>query len=110
MPIIETQVDHNSDDYKRNRDKMLAAIAEFRAAEASVQATSEKSRERFKKRKQLMPRERIALLLDRGAPFLELMPLPSSRMHAAKDGSSAGGGSLTGIGYVEGVRCVVSAS
>jgi len=28
-----------------------------------------------KSRKQLMPRERIALLLDRGAPFLELMPL-----------------------------------
>src|SRR5260370_36234 len=110
MPILESQVDRNSDDYKRNRDKMLAAIAEFRAAEASVQATSEKSRDRFAKRKQLMPRERIALLLDRGAPFLELMPLAGYRMHDDKDGSSAGGGSVAGIGYVEGVRCVVSAS
>src|SRR5260370_8423026 len=89
---------------------MLAAIAEFRDAEASVQATSEKSRERFHKRKQLMPRERIALLLDRGAPFLELMPLAGYRMHDDKDGSSAGGGSVAGIGYVEGVRCVVTAS
>ncbi len=89
---------------------MLAAIQEFRAAEASVQATSNKSRERFRKRKQLMPRERIALLLDRGAPFLELMPLAGYRMHDDKDGSSAGGGSVAGIGYVEGVRCVVSAS
>src|SRR5258707_2773269 len=57
-----------------------------------------------------MPRERIALLLDRGAPFLELMPLAGYRMHDDKDGSSAGGGSVAGIGYVEGVRCVVSAS
>src|SRR5215211_551709 len=110
MPIIESQVDRNGDDYKKNREKMLAAIAEFRAAEASVQATSEKSRDRFRKRKQLMPRERIALLLDRGAPFLELMPLAGYRMHDDKDGSSAGGGSVAGIGYVEGVRCVVTAS
>ena len=51
-----------------------------------MQATSEKSRERFAKRKQLMPRERIALLLDRGAPFLELMPLAGYRMHDDKDG------------------------
>ena len=84
-------------------------IAEFRDAEASVQAASEKARARFVKRKQLMPRERIALLLDRGAPFLELMPLAGYRMHDDKDGSSAGGGSVAGIGYVEGVRCVVSA-
>jgi geranyl-CoA carboxylase beta subunit len=110
MPILESQVDRNSCDYKRNREKMLLAIAEFREAEASVQATSEKSRARFAKRKQLMPRERIALLLDRGAPFLELMPLAGYRMHDDKDGSSAGGGSVAGIGYVEGVRCVVSAS
>ena len=110
MPILETQIDRNGADYRSNRERMLAAIAEFRAAEASVQAMAEKTRARFAKRKQLMPRERIALLLDRGAPFLELMPLAGYRMHDDKDGSSAGGGSLAGIGYVEGVRCVVTAS
>ena len=110
MPVIESQIDRNGDDYKRNRERMLAAIKEFRDAEASVQAASEKARERFAKRKQLMPRERIALLLDRGAPFLELMPLAGYRMHDDKDGSSAGGGSVAGIGYVEGVRCIVTAS
>ena len=110
MPIIESQVDRSGEDYRKNRERMLAAIQEFREAEASVQATSDKSRDRFAKRKQLMPRERIALLLDRGAPFLELMPLAGYRMHDDKDGSSAGGGSVAGIGYVEGVRCVVTAS
>ena len=75
MPVLESQIDINSDEFRKNREKMLAAIAEFRDAEAIVQAATEKSRARFQKRKQLMPRERIALLLDRGAPFLELMPL-----------------------------------
>ena len=37
-----------------------------------------------------MPRERIALLLDRGAPFLELMPLAGYRMHDDKDGIERG--------------------
>src|SRR4051812_25363209 len=110
MPILESQADRNSEEFKRNRQEMLAAIQEFRGAEASVQAASEKSRERFRKRRQLMPRERIALLLDRGAPFLELMPLAGYRMHDDKDGSSAGGGSVAGIGYVEGVRCMLTAS
>ena len=60
MPIIESQVDRNGDEFKKNRERMLAAIQEFRDAEAIVHAASEKSRERFRKRKQLMPRERIA--------------------------------------------------
>src|ERR1700758_4779994 len=110
MPIIESQVDRNSDEFRKNRERMLAAIQEFRDAEASVQAGAGKSKDRFRKRKQLMPRERLPLLRARGAPFLELMPLAGYRMHDDKDGSSAGGGSVAGIGYVEGVRCVVSAS
>ena len=107
MPVIESQIDRNGDDYKRNRERMLAAIKEFRDAEASVQAASEKARERFAKRKQLMPRERIALLLDRGAPFLELMPLAGYRMHDDKDGSSAGGGSEPERGERRAGRCVL---
>ncbi len=110
MPIIESQIDRNADEFKANREGMLAAIAEFRAAEQAVRATAEKSRERFRKRGQLMPRERVELLLDRGSPFLELMALAGYRMHDDKDGSGAGGGGVVGIGYVEGIRCMVSAS
>ena len=110
MPVFESQIDTRSDDYKRNREGMLAAIEEFRAAEQVVQAIADKARPRFRKRKQLMPRERIALLVDPGAPFLELMGLAGYRMHDDRDGSGAGGGGIVGIGYVEGVRCVVSAS
>ncbi len=110
MPIIESQADRNSEEFKANREGMLAAIGEFRAAEQTVRNNAEKSRERFKKRGQLMPRERVELLLDRGSPFLELMPLAGYRMHDDKDGSGAGGGGVVGIGYVEGIRVMVSAS
>ncbi len=110
MPVFQSQIDIRSDEYRRNREGMLAAIEEFRAAERAVQAIAEKARPRFRKRKQLMPRERIALLVDPGAPFLELMGLAGYRMHDDRDGSSAGGGAIVGIGYVEGVRCVISAS
>ena len=110
MPVIDSLIDPRSDEFKRNREGMLAAVEAFRAAETAVQAIAEKSRERFRKRKQLMPRERVALLFDRGAPSLELMTLAGYRMHDDKDGSAAGGGGIVSIGYVEGVRCVVSAS
>jgi geranyl-CoA carboxylase beta subunit len=110
MPVIESQIDPRSDEFKRNREGMLAAIDEFRAAEKAVQAIAEKARGRFRQRKQLMPRERVALLLDRGAPYLELMSLAGYRMHDDKDGAGAGGGNIVGIGYVEGVRCVISAT
>ena len=75
MPVIESQIDRNSEEFQRNRADMLEAIKTFRDAEETVRATAEKARDRFRKRGQLIPRERVELLLDRGAPFLELMPL-----------------------------------
>jgi len=110
MPVIETKIDRNGEEFRRNREAMLAAIDSFRAAEGAVQAAAAKSKARFAKRGQLMPRERIAMLVDRGAPLLELMSLAGYRMHDDKDGDGAGGGAIVGIGYVEGVRCMVSAS
>jgi hypothetical protein len=67
--------------------------------------------EKFAKRGQLLPRDRVARLLDRGAPFLELSTLAGYQMHD-DDGRSdaAGGGNISGIGFVSGVRCMVGAS
>ena len=52
------------------------------------------------------PRDRINLLLDRDSPFLELLPLAG--MHVG--GTVPGGSVVTGIGYVNGTQCMVSAS
>ncbi len=110
MPAIESRVDTQSEDYIRNREDMLDCIEQFRAVEASVRASEEKKRGRFEKREQLMPRERVNLLLDRGSPFLELSTLCGYKAHDDKDGSLAGGNLIAGIGYVSGTRVMVSAS
>ncbi|HZR34135.1 MAG TPA: carboxyl transferase domain-containing protein [Nevskia sp.] len=110
MPIIESKVDTHSAQFKQNREEMLARIAEFRAIEAKGRAEEESKRERFHKRGQMLPRERVHLMLDRGSPWLELQTLCGYKMHDDKDGSLAGGNTIMGIGYVSGTRCMVTAS
>ncbi|TMJ32322.1 MAG: acyl-CoA carboxylase subunit beta [Alphaproteobacteria bacterium] len=111
MPILETRVDRSSESFRTNREQMLALIAEFRGLEQNVRDASNAKRDLFRKRGQLLPRERVALLLDRGAPWLELATLAGYRMHDddGRGGIQAGGG-IAGVGYVSGIRCVVAAS
>jgi len=107
MPILQSQIDSNSEEFKANRDAMLAAIEEFRTVEQKVTSKELEAKDKFHKRGKLLPRERLNLLLDRGAPFLELCSLAGYKMHDDKDGSLAGGGVIAGIGYVEGIRSLV---
>ena len=111
MPVLASKIDTDSDTFKANRDAQLALVAEFRAAEQRVRDNSSRQAEKFAKRGQLLPRDRVARLLDRGSPFLELSTLAGYKMHD-DDGRSdaAGGGNISGIGFVSGVRCLVGAS
>ena len=108
MPVIETQIDPRSDRFRRQREEMLKLVEEFRGLEQRVRANSERSRGKFEKRGQLLPRDRMALLVDPGAPFLEMSTLAGLHMHD-DDGAenAAGGGSISGIGFVSGKRCLV---
>ena len=111
MPIIESRIDPNSESFRSNREQMLALIGEFRALEQKVRDASNARRDRFRARKQLLPRERVALLIDPGAPWLELSTLAGFRMHD-DDGAEGiqGGGGIAGIGYVSGIRCIIAAN
>jgi geranyl-CoA carboxylase beta subunit len=111
MSVIRSNVDGASPTFATNRTAMLALISQFRALEEQVQRTSNAKKDQFVKRGQLLPRERVALLLDRGSPFLELSTLAGLGMHD-DDGKEnvLGGGVIDGIGYVAGVRCLISAS
>jgi geranyl-CoA carboxylase beta subunit len=111
MPILQSRIDEKSESYKTNRAQMLALIEEFRGLEEKVRALSNAKRATFERRGQLAPRERVAMLLDRGAPWLELSTLAGYRMHDDDGGDGIqGGGGIAGIGYVSGIRCVVAAS
>ncbi|HEY0974348.1 MAG TPA: carboxyl transferase domain-containing protein [Solimonas sp.] len=110
MPIIESKVDTGGAQFQQYRDGMLKLIEEWRAIEAKGRAEEESKRDRYHKRGQILPRERVHLMLDRGSPWLELSTLAGYKMHDDKDGSLAGGNNITGIGYVSGTRCLINAS
>jgi len=110
MAVIESRVDRNSAEFRANCEMMQNAINEFRGIEQKVVAKSNEQAAKFHKRGQILPHERVNLLLDPGSPFLELSSLAGYMMHDDKDGTEAGGGSIAGIGYVSGVRCMIGAS
>ena len=73
MPVIRTKINPKSDAFAANAQRMRELLAEVQRLEQLVIAESESKREKFEKRGQLLPRERVARLLDRGSPFLSLI-------------------------------------
>jgi geranyl-CoA carboxylase beta subunit len=111
LSAIRSNVIVDSEPFRANRIAHLALIAEFRALEEKVRQTSARSDAKFRQRGQLPPRERINLLLDRDAPFLELSSLCGLGMHEDDGRDNVfGGGSIVGIGMISGARCVVAAN
>ena len=111
MPVIESRIDPSSPAFVERRAGMLALVERLRALEARSAATSAKSKPLFDRRGQLLPRERIARLLDPGAPWLELSSLAGWLVDDPDpDTSVPGGGMINGIGSVGGTRCVITAS
>ena len=111
MPAIVSNINVKSAAFAANAARMAEKLAEVRKLERQVVDESASKRDKFEQRGQLLPRERVAQLLDRGSGFLELSPLAGLGMHD-DDGrkSVQGGGSIVGIGLVSGKRVVISAS
>ncbi len=107
MPVIDSRIDAHSAAFSENRAAMLASVEAFRAIEAGVTAAAESMRQRFEARGNILPRDRLQLLLDPGTAFLELSSLAGYMMHDDRDGTGAGGGCIAGIGRVSGVRALV---
>jgi len=111
MPPLGSSIDPLSSAFVANRERMQGRLAEVLALQGKVVAESASKRAKFEQRKQLLPRERVARLIDRGSDFLELSPLAGLGMHD-DDGKKSvlGGGSIIGIGVVAGKRVLISAS
>jgi len=104
---LETKLDVTSYAFRTNVDFMNAYVLKVRGVEANILKSEEKYRDRASKRGKLLPRERLAHLLDPGAPFLELNSIAGYLMNGDTDGSSAGGNIIVGIGFVNGRRVLV---
>ena len=106
MTILRTALDPSTPEFAANREAMLAKLAALDAEHAkAVAGGGAKYVERHHQRGKLLARERIELLLDPGAPFLEL-----STLAAWGSEFQVGAGIVTGIGVVSGVECLISAN
>ncbi|HUK04637.1 MAG TPA: carboxyl transferase domain-containing protein [Burkholderiales bacterium] len=111
MPAIQSRIDTSSDSFLSNRRRMLELVALLRNLEKRTRDKSAEARPLFDKRGQLLPRERIARLLDAGAPWLELSSIAGYCLdNPDPEKTIPGGGMIAGIGYVAGVRAMVVAS
>lgn len=102
---LESKVDTKSTQYQENFEKNKAQHLDFKERLDKVKKGGpEKSRKRHTDRGKLLPRERLAKLLDRNTPFLELSPLAAYDMY---DNDAPSAGLITGIGRVHGKEVMV---
>ncbi len=78
-----------------------------RASPTSQLGGGETARERHLARNKLLPRDRVAALIDPGSPFLELSQLAAYGLYGDEVPSA---GIVTGIGRVSGRECVIVAN
>jgi 3-methylcrotonyl-CoA carboxylase beta subunit len=101
-------MDGKSPDFVRNADAMRRAVDDLNDKLAkATRGGSDEARARHAKRGKLLVRDRIAMLLDPGSPFLELSALAAHDMYG---GDVASAGIVTGIGQVNRCDCVIVAN
>ena len=88
-----------------SRQAHLDALAEVAdAARVAAFGGGEAARVRHVGRGKMLPRDRVANLLDVGSPFLEI---GATAAHGMYDGAAPCAGLITGVGVVEGIQVMV---
>ena len=110
MSKLETKLNARSADFQANAAAMRALVDDLHKQFAKVeQGGGEAARAKHTARGKLLPRDRVAELLDPGTPFLEIAPLAAHAMYLDAKGaeSAPGAGLIAGIGRVNGVDCMI---
>ncbi len=103
MTVLDSKIDRRSDQYLQNIQDMLELMEQVESLHAEVEAGGgEEAMARLKARQKMPVRERIALVLDEDAPFLEISPLAGWRSNV-----TVGSGFIVGIGVVSGIECLI---
>jgi acetyl-CoA carboxylase carboxyltransferase component len=106
-PVLRSKVDPQNETFRSNRDQNLATLSRLEKALAkSREGGGEKYNSRHLAAGKLLPRQRIELLIDRDAHFLEIATLAGYGVRGHEAGASVVGG----VGVVSGVECMISAS
>jgi 3-methylcrotonyl-CoA carboxylase beta subunit len=108
MAKIDSKLDPNGAEFKRNAEHLRQAVEDLRRRmHQAALGGGEEARRKHTSRGKLLPRERVRALLDSGSPFLELSPLAA---HGMYDDQAPCAGLITGIGRVHGREVVVVAN
>jgi 3-methylcrotonyl-CoA carboxylase beta subunit len=102
---LRTSLVAGSEEARANRAAHLAALEEVAQAAALAQAGGgEGARARHLSRGKMLPRDRVANLLDPGSPFLEVGTFAG---HGMYEGAAPGGGAIAGVGLLHGRQVMV---
>ena len=108
MTVLRSDINPRSVEFVANAEAMRGLVDDLRARIAEVrQGGGETARQRHLARNKLLPRDRVAGLIDPGSPFLELSQLAAYGLY---DNEVPSAGIVTGIGRVSGRECVVVAN
>ena len=108
MTCLASSLSPRADDFRANRAAQLAALAEIEAAaQVALAGGGAEATARHASRGKLPPRERIARLLDPGAPFLEVGLFAAHGMYG---GDAPAAGIITGVGRVAGRAVMIVAN
>ncbi|WP_402462324.1 carboxyl transferase domain-containing protein [Isoptericola aurantiacus] len=110
MSTLTSAVDPATDAARANADAQRALAATLRERTAAAAAGGpERARDKHVARGKLLPRDRVARLLDEGSPFLEISPLAAYGVDDAGNGPGEwpGAGVVAGIGLVAGRQVMV---
>jgi 3-methylcrotonyl-CoA carboxylase beta subunit len=105
MAKIASKIDIRSQEFADNRAAMQVLVDDLRASvRRNALGGSAAARDKHSKAGKLLARERIAVLLDPGSPFLELSPLAALNVYGE---DLPGAGLITGIGRVSSRECMI---
>ena len=103
MPVLNSKLDKKDSVFQQNKSDMLETLDELQALyDEAAEGGGEEAVARLRTRGKMPIRERIAHVLDRDSPFLEISPLAAWR-----SSYDIGSGFVVGIGVIEGVECVI---
>lgn len=108
MTILRPSAPTRGETFDGNRKAMFDALSVVEdAVKVALDGGGDVARERHVSRGKILPRERVARLLDPGSPFLEI---GATAAHAMYDGAAPCAGMIAGVGRVQNREVMIIAN
>ena len=108
MPVINSKLKTGSTEFATAAQAMHERVLQLEQITAATRRGGDQAaRSRHLSRGKMLPRERIAALLDRDTPILELSALAA---HEVYDEAVRAAGIIAGVGTVSGNTCIIIAN